>query len=53
MSSMSLRDLSDSARPERVNAISAFGFTERQARWLAWPERVEKTAETGDNLSAL
>src|SRR3984893_171491 len=31
MSSLSLRDLSDSARPERVNAVAAFGFTERQA----------------------
>jgi hypothetical protein len=34
MSSMSLRDLSDSARPERVNAVATFGFTERQARFL-------------------
>ena len=34
MSSLSLRDLSDSARPERVNAVAAFGFTERQARFL-------------------
>ena len=34
MSSMSLRDLSDSARPERVNAVAIFGFTERQARFL-------------------
>src|ERR1700693_1674301 len=34
MSSLNLRDLSDSARPERVNAVAAFGFTERQARFL-------------------
>src|SRR5580704_8307530 len=34
MSSLTLRDLSDSARPERVNAVAAFGFTERQARFL-------------------
>src|SRR3981081_1756792 len=34
MNSLSLRDLSDSARPERVNAVAAFGFTERQARCL-------------------
>jgi hypothetical protein len=34
MSSLSLRDLSDSARPERVNAVATFGFTERQARFL-------------------
>jgi hypothetical protein len=34
MSSLSLRDLSDSARPERVHAVAAFGFTERQARFL-------------------
>jgi len=31
---LSLRDLSDSARPARVTAVSAFGFTERQARFL-------------------
>src|SRR5712692_7039447 len=34
MSALSLRDLSDSARPDRVNAVAAFGFTERQARFL-------------------
>lgn len=34
MSALSLRDLSDSARPERVDAIATFGFTERQARFL-------------------
>jgi hypothetical protein len=34
VSSPSLRDLSDSARPERINAVAAFGFTERQARFL-------------------
>src|SRR5437667_579421 len=34
MSSLSLRDLGDSARPARVTAVSAFGFTERQARFL-------------------
>ena len=34
MNSLSLRDLSDSARPERVNAVATFGFTERQARFL-------------------
>src|SRR3984893_17089166 len=34
MSALSLRDLSDSARQDRVNAVAAFGFTERQARFL-------------------
>src|SRR3989475_1258798 len=34
MSALSLRDRSDSARRARVTAISAFGFTERQARFL-------------------
>src|SRR5580704_18127397 len=34
MNSLSLRDLSDSARPERVDAVAAFGFTDRQARFL-------------------
>src|ERR1700736_6585486 len=34
MNSLSLRDLSDSARSERVDAVAAFGFTERQARFL-------------------
>src|ERR1700730_9191574 len=34
MSALSLRDLRDSARPERVNAVATFGFTERQARFL-------------------
>jgi len=28
------RELCDSIRPERVNAVIAFGFTERQARFL-------------------
>jgi hypothetical protein len=34
VNSLSLRDLSDSARPERVNAVATLGFTERQARFL-------------------
>ena len=34
MSALSLHDLSDSARQDRVNAVAAFGFTERQARFL-------------------
>ena len=28
------QELCDSIRPERVNAVMAFGFTERQARFL-------------------
>jgi hypothetical protein len=34
MTPLNMRDLSDSVRAERVNAIAAFGFTERQARFL-------------------
>jgi hypothetical protein len=34
VSSLSLRDLSDSARPDRVSAVAAFGFSDRQARFL-------------------
>jgi hypothetical protein len=34
MIASSLHDLSDSARQERVDAIAAFGFTDRQARFL-------------------
>ncbi|HUE87987.1 MAG TPA: hypothetical protein VMO26_18085 [Vicinamibacterales bacterium] len=34
MSSLSWRNLSDSVRAERVNAVITFGFTERQARFL-------------------
>src|SRR6202022_3212811 len=34
VSALSLRDLSGSARPDRGDAVAAFGFTERQARFL-------------------
>ena len=31
---LTMPNLRDSIRPERVNAVMAFGFTERQARFL-------------------
>jgi hypothetical protein len=34
MNPLSMQDLSDSVRAGRVNAIAAFGFTERQTRFL-------------------
>jgi hypothetical protein len=34
MNPLTMRDLCDSVRAERVNAVAAFGFTERQARFL-------------------
>jgi hypothetical protein len=36
MTDLSVRSLSDSVRQERVDAIAAFGFTERQARFLVY-----------------